>query len=139
MASILNILAMHRSEQLQDELAADREKQAEEAKAKRIEELRKQEHELQRKCVKIEGWQKFNAWYFSEAVPDPMSTAGRIELVREHLKGLVEKAGERLGQKWQAYFDADDAGADQAQLMKLEKAAAAAGKRYEKAHKAGSR
>ena len=35
-------------------------------------------------------------------------------------------------------FDADDAGADAALLTKLEKAAAAAGKRYEKAHKAGA-
>ncbi len=133
MASILNILAMHRSEQLQDELAADREKQAEEAKAKRIEELRKQEHELQRKCVKIEGWQKFNAWYFSEAVPDPMSTAGRIELVREHLKGLVEKAGEKLGEAWQAKFDAEDAGATAEQMNKIDRKVTTAGKKYLKA------
>lgn len=133
MPSILNIIAMHRGEQLQDELAADREKQAEEAKAKRIEELRKQEHELQRKCAKIEGWAKFNAWYFSDAVPDPMSTAGRIELVREHLKGLVEAQATKLGEAWQAKFDAEDAGATAEQMKKIDRKVTTAGNKYLKA------
>lgn len=133
MPSVLNILAMHRSEQLQVELAADREKKAEEAKAQRIEALRQQEYELQHKCAKIEGWENFNAWYLSDAVPDPMSTAERIELVREHLKGLVEKAGTKLGEAWQAKFDAEDAGATAEQMKKIDRKVETAGKKYLKA------
>lgn len=137
MASILNIIAMNHSMRLRDELELDREKQAEEAKKKRAEELRQQEYDLQHKCVKIEGWEKFEAWYFSDAVPDYTTYKHRIELVSAHLAELIEALAEKLGESWQAYFDAEETeGAAASQIEAARDNALAIGRQYQAVYEA---
>ena len=127
MASILNILGMHNSMRLKDELKHDREKRQEQRKAQCADIVQEIRDNMTQ--------EEYNAWWtlapenkFYDAACDQL-----LAMKSGEYKGLdLDSLAEKLGESWQAYFDAEETeGAATSQIEAARDNALAIGRQYQ--------
>ena len=127
MASILNIIAMNHSIRLRDELELDREKRKEQRKAQCADVTQEIRDNMTQ--------EEYDAWWtlapenkFYDAACDQL-----LAMKSGEYKGIdLDALAEKLGESWQAYFDAEETeGAATSQIEAARDNALAIGRQYQ--------